>query len=326
MEYSRYQHIISRFKGKNIIIVGDIMLDVYYWGDVHRISPEAPVPIVHITNENVRIGGAGNVATNLFGLSAKPLLIGVLGEDENGNTLLKQLKDKLISTEGIIPIKDRTTTVKSRVIAKNQQMIRFDQESTTLASKFVEETVISIFNKHITKANGIILSDYSKGILTPGIISEIIQISRQHNVPVYVDPKSNDFTYFKSVHMIKPNLYEFQSVVGVWKSEKKFDILGKKLREKLDADILLVTLGAEGSNLFTKNHQQRIPTKALHVHDVSGAGDTVISTFALAELSGATGEESAILANYAAGLVCEEVGVVPITLDSLTQFVKNYLN
>ena len=326
MEYSRYQHIISRFKGKNIIIVGDIMLDVYYWGDVHRISPEAPVPIVHITNENVRIGGAGNVATNLFGLSAKPLLIGVLGEDENGNTLLKQLKDKLISTEGIIPIKDRTTTVKSRVIAKNQQMIRFDQESTTLVPKFVEETVISIFNKHITKANGIILSDYSKGILTPGIISEIIQISRQHNVPVYVDPKSNDFTYFKSVHMIKPNLYEFQSVVGEWKSEKKFDILGKKLREKLDADILLVTLGAEGSNLFTKNHQQRIPTKALHVHDVSGAGDTVISTFALAELSGATGEESAILANYAAGLVCEEVGVVPITLDSLTQFVKNYLN
>ena len=326
MEYSRYQHIISRFKGKNIIIVGDIMLDVYYWGDVHRISPEAPVPIVHITNENVRIGGAGNVATNLFGLSAKPLLIGVLGEDENGNTLLKQLKDKLISTEGIIPIKDRTTTVKSRVIAKNQQMIRFDQESTTLVPKFVEETVISIFNKHITKANGIILSDYSKGILTPGIISEIIQISRQHNVPVYVDPKSNDFTYFKSVHMIKPNLYEFQSVVGEWKSEKKFDILGKKLREKLDADILLVTLGAEGSNLFTKNHQQRIPTKALHVHDVSGAGDTVISTFALAELSGATGEESAILANYAAGLVCEEVGVVPITLDSLTQVVKNYLN
>ena len=326
MEYSRYQHIISRFKGKNIIIVGDIMLDVYYWGDVHRISPEAPVPIVHITNENVRIGGAGNVATNLFGLSAKPLLIGVLGEDENGNTLLKQLKDKLISTEGIIPIKDRTTTVKSRVIAKNQQMIRFDQESTTLVPKFVEETVISIFNKHITKANGIILSDYSKGILTPGIISEIIRISRQHNIPVYVDPKSNDFTYFKSVHMIKPNLYEFQSVVGEWKSEKKFDILGKKLRERLDADILLVTLGAEGSNLFTKNHQQRIPTKALHVHDVSGAGDTVISTFALAELSGATSEESAILANYAAGLVCEEVGVVPITLDSLTQVVKNYLN
>ncbi len=326
MEYSRYQHIISGFKGKNIIIVGDIMLDVYYWGDVHRISPEAPVPIVHITNENVRIGGAGNVATNLFGLSAKPLLIGVLGEDENGNTLLKQLKDKLISTEGIIPIKDRTTTVKSRVISKNQQMIRFDQESTTLVSKVVEETVINIFNKNITNAHGIILSDYGKGILTPGIISEIIRISRQHNIPVYVDPKSNDFTYFRSVHMIKPNLYEFQSVVGDWKSEKEFDILGKKLREKLDADILLVTLGAEGSNLFTKNQQHRIPTKALHVHDVSGAGDTVISTFALAELSGATGEESAILANYAAGLVCEEVGVVPITLDSLTQVVKNYLN
>ncbi len=326
MDYSRYQHIISGFKDKNIIIVGDIMLDVYYWGDVHRISQEAPVPVVHITDENVRAGGAGNVATNLFGLNAKPFLLGVLGEDENGNTLLKKLDDKLMPTEGIIPVKDRATTVKTRVISQNQQMMRFDKESTTLVSKSVEDKVISIFNKYITKAHGIILSDYGKGIFTPSVISEIIRISKQHNIPVYVDPKTNDFTYFRAVHMIKPNLYEFQSVVGEWRSKKEFDILGQKLREKLDVDILLVTLGADGSNLFTKDQQHKIPTKALHVHDVSGAGDTVISTFALAELSGANGEESAFLANYAAGFVCEEVGVVPITLDNLTKVVKNYLN
>ena len=134
MDNSRYLDIISGFKGKNIIIVGDIMLDVYYWGDVHRISQEAPVPIVHIDKENVRTGGAGNVSTNLFGLNANPLLIGVLGDDKNGNTLLEQLKDKSISTEGIFRVKGRTTTVKTRVFAQNQQMIRFDQESITFIS------------------------------------------------------------------------------------------------------------------------------------------------------------------------------------------------
>ena len=325
MDNSRYLDIISGFKGKNIIIVGDIMLDVYYWGDVHRISQEAPVPIVHIDKENVRAGGAGNVATNLFGLNANPLLIGVLGEDKNGNTLLEQLKDKSISTEGIFRVKGRTTTVKTRVFAQNQQMIRFDQESITFISRSVEEQVISILNRHITKAHGLILSDYGKGILTPSVISESIRISKQHNIPIYVDPKTNDFTNFRNVHMIKPNLHEFQSVVGKWKSKDEFDILGRELREKFNVDILLVTMGADGSDLFTKNQKHKIPTKALHVHDVSGAGDTVISTFALAELSGANGEESALLANYAAGFVCGEVGVVPITLDNLTKMVEYYL-
>jgi len=325
MDYSRYQKIISKFKDKNIIIVGDIMLDVYYWGDVHRISQEAPVPVVNITNENVRAGGAGNVATNLFGLNSNPFLIGVLGEDENGNTLLKELKDKVISTAGIVQVKDRSTIVKTRVIAQNQQMIRFDKESTSFVPKSVEEKVINNLKNYIKKAHGIILSDYGKGILTPTVISEIMRISKQRKVPVYVDPKINDFSSFKAVHMIKPNLFEFQSVVGEWNSKKEFDMLGQNLREKLDVDILLVTLGAEGSNLFTKEQQHKIPTKALHVHDVSGAGDTVISTFALSELSGANAEESAFMANYAAGIVCEEVGVIPIILDNLTKVVKNYL-
>ena len=325
MDYSRYQKIISKFKDKNIIIVGDIMLDVYYWGDVHRISQEAPVPVVNITNENVRAGGAGNVATNLFGLNSTPYLIGVLGEDENGNTLLKELKDKVISTAGIVQVKDRSTIVKTRVIAQNQQMIRFDKESTSFVPKSVEEKVINNLKNYIKKAHGIILSDYGKGILTPTVISEIMRISKQRKVPVYVDPKINDFSSFKAVHMIKPNLFEFQSVVGEWNSKKEFDMLGQNLREKLDVDILLVTLGAEGSNLFTKEQQHKIPTKALQVHDVSGAGDTVISTFALSELSGANAEESAFMANYAAGIVCEEVGVIPIILDNLTKVVKNYL-
>jgi len=325
MDYSRYQKIISKFKDKNIIIVGDIMLDVYYWGDVHRISQEAPVPVVNITNENVRAGGAGNVATNLFGLNSNPILIGVLGEDENGNTLLKELKDKVISTAGIVQVKDRSTIVKTRVIAQNQQMIRFDKESTSFVPKSVEEKVINNLKNYIKKAHGIILSDYGKGILTPTVISEIMRISKQRKVPVYVDPKINDFSSFKAVHMIKPNLFEFQSVVGEWNSKKEFDMLGQNLREKLDVDILLVTLGAEGSNLFTKEQQHKIPTKALQVHDVSGAGDTVISTFALSELSGANAEESAFMANYAAGIVCEEVGVIPIILDNLTKVVKNYL-
>jgi rfaE bifunctional protein kinase chain/domain len=204
-------------------------------------------------------------------------------------------------------------------------MIRFDKESTSFIPKSVEEKVINNIKNYINKAHGIILSDYGKGILTPSVISEIMRISKQRNVPVYVDPKTNNFSSFKAVHMIKPNLFEFQSVVGEWNSKKEFDMLGQNLREKLDVDILLVTLGAEGSNLFTKEQQHKIPTKALHVHDVSGAGDTVISTFALSELSGANAEESAFMANHAAGIVCEEVGVVPIVLDNLNKVVKNYL-
>ena len=326
MNNSRYLDIISGFRGKNIIIVGDIMLDVYYWGDVHRISQEAPVPIVQITKENVRAGGAGNVAKNVSGLTANPILIGVLGEDGYGTTLLEQFKDQSITTDGIIRVNDRNTTVKTRVIAQNQQMIRFDKEHTKFISKSVEQQVVNTLNKYITKAHGIILADYGKGFLTPTIISEIIGISQKHNIPIYVDPKMNDFTYFKSVHMIKPNFHEFQSVVGKWNSEEEFDIFGHELRDNLNVDILLVTLGANGSTLFIKNQKHKILTKTLQVHDVSGAGDTVISTFALAELSGANAEESALLASYAAGFVCGEVGVVPITLDNLTKMIENYHN
>jgi rfaE bifunctional protein kinase chain/domain len=326
MNSSRYRDIISGFEGKNIIVAGDIMLDVYYWGDVDRISPEAPVPIVHITKENVRSGGAGNVAMNLSGLNATPLLIGVIGEDENGHTLLKQFRDQSISCDGIFHLKNRNTTVKTRVIAQNQQMIRFDKEFTEFISKSVEENVISQFNEHIPNAHGVILADYGKGILTPTVILEIIRISKQNQIPVYVDPKSVDFNHFRNVHMLKPNLPEFQSMVGNWESKDEFNDSGVELREKLNVDILMVTLGAEGCTLFTQKHRQNIPTKALQVHDVSGAGDTVISSFALAELSGANAVESALIANYAAGYVCGEVGVVPITLDNLTQMVEYYLN
>jgi len=326
MKQNRYTELTQSFNNKNLIILGDIMLDAYYWGDADRISPEAPVPIVQIKKENFRAGGAGNVALNIKGLGSSPLLIGVVGSGKNREKLLEIFQNNYIGTDALYSSKEKKTTIKTRIIAQNQQVLRYDLESTKLISTEIEDKIIDTLRIHIKETNGLILADYGKGVLTSKIISESIQLSRENNVPIYVDPKTQDYRTFEGVYLLKPNLLEFESIVGKWKTENEFISLGHKLREKIRIKNLLVTRGAEGSTLFTKDKHYSIPTKALKVHDVSGAGDTAISTFALADLSGALIEESALLANYAAGYVCGEVGVVPITLDNLTKIANYYIS
>jgi len=326
MKQNRYTELTQSFNNKNLIILGDIMLDAYYWGEADRISPEAPVPIVQVKKENYRAGGAGNVALNIKGLGSSPLLIGVVGSGKNRDKLLEIFQNNSIGTDTLFSSKEKNTIIKTRVIAQNQQMLRFDVESTKLISTEIEDKIIDTLRLNIEDTNGLIFADYGKGVLTTKIISEAIQLSRENNVPIYVDPKTQDYRNFEGVYLLKPNLLEFESIVGKWKSENEFISLGYKLREKIGIKNLLVTRGAEGSTLFTKKQHYSIPTKALEVHDVSGAGDTAISTFALADLSGAFIEESALLANYAAGYVCGEVGVVPITLDNLTKIANYYIS
>ena len=325
MNQKYYDEITQQFCNKSLIVLGDIMLDTYFWGETNRISPEAPVPIVQITKEKFRAGGAGNVALNIMGLGSKPLLIGVLGSDKNRDKLIKIFQNSSISTDTVFSFKNRITTVKTRVIAQNQQILRYDRELTKSISTEIEDKIIDGLRIHIQNVDGLIFADYGKGVLTSRIISEAINLSIQNNIPIYVDPKTQDYRIFEGVYLLKPNLFEFESMVGKWKTEDEFIELGHKFRKKIRIKNLLVTRGAEGSILFTKDKYYSIPTKALNIHDVSGAGDTAISTFALADLSGAMIEESALLANYAAGYVCGKVGVVPITLNNLNKIVNHYL-
>jgi rfaE bifunctional protein kinase chain/domain len=326
MNLNRFLDITSGFKDKKIMVVGDLMLDVYYWGDAHRISQEAPVPIVKVEKENIRMGGAGNVTQNLFELGCHPILIGVLGCDHWGSSFMDLLNKKQILTTGLVTEKNRVTTVKTRIIAQNQQMIRMDQETTTPVPNVIENQLLLNVKNNLPNVDGIIIADYGKGTLTHRMIKEINALAQKHTKPLFIDPKKIDKFLFNSIHFIKPNSFEFHELVGDWTSNNELKLLGHNLREKWNIDTLLVTLSSDGSVLFTKDKTTFIPTKALKVHDVSGAGDTVISTFALAELSGATGEEAALMGNFAAGYVCGEVGVVSITLEKLTKMFKYHLS
>ncbi len=325
MKKNRYFDIISKFEGKKVLVVGDIMLDIYYGGDTNRISQEAPVPIVKITYDNMKIGGAGNVASNISELGAIPSLIGVLGDDIYGDKLKAILKGNNIIPDNIIFDNKRQTTVKTRIVSQGQQMIRFDQESIHNISDKIEQKVSKSIENILCDMDAVIIADYGKGVLTQSLISKIFCLSKLNNIPINVDPKFGDFNCFSHAHLLKPNVLEFQSVVGIWDTESDFIKVGNEIRKKLNLDLLLVTRGEKGCTLFDKSKSVSIPTKAIKVHDVSGAGDTVVSTFTLAELGGADGEEASFLANIAAGYVCGELGVTPVSVKNLTKSVKSYL-
>ncbi len=320
MNSKRFHVLAEQFSQKHILVIGDLMLDSYMWGETNRISPEAPVPVVSIKEITNNPGGAANVGWNIATLSANVTLAGVIGKDSHGEQLLKIMVDRGMKVEGVVEDPNYSTIVKTRVIAQNQQVVRTDFESLDGISSGAVNTVQSSIEKNIKNYDAIILADYNKGLLSEKMITSILSLSNENNIPVYVDPKKENFFAFKGVHLFKPNSVEFYQSMDSNDPEKE----SKTLREKLNADYVLVTLGAEGMLLTTEDSSYKIPTKARAVHDVSGAGDTVIATFALAELAGATPEEAATLANLAAGRVCEEVGVVPINLDLLTEILNHH--
>ncbi len=315
----RLNTLKAGFKNLKIAVIGDMMLDCYFWGDVKRISPEAPVPIVEVENEFYRFGGAANVALNILKLGGIPHPIGVIGSDNYGAIFSSLVNETGITDAGIVTDDSRPTTTKTRVIADHQHMVRIDKESKQYLNKEVQNKVYKYLETHIKELNGIILQDYNKGVLTPWLIEKIISLANKNKVLVTVDPKFNNFFLYKNVTVFKPNRKEAEDVLGIKiKNDEDISEVGQKLLEKLNAKNVLLTLGEGGIAVFEKGKtEKRMPTKARKVADVSGAGDTVISTLTMAIASGANILEASYLANYAGGLVCEEVGIVPIEIDKL---------
>lgn len=326
-----YKDLFDKFNGLQILVIGDVMLDAYVMGKVNRISPEAPVPIVSLENEDARIGGAGNVALNLLALGANPIICGVIGEDTSGDKLLNLFEKNGISTDGLVKSIARKTTVKTRVISNKQQLLRIDSESTfpLLESEEIKlnNTIQNIINQGI---DGIIFEDYNKGVLTDSVIQNTIKIAKEKDIPTAVDPKKENFLSYKGVSLFKPNLKELKEGLNLnfdFNSNKDLFEKGiEVLEEKLQNEISFITLSEYG--VFIKNQTEKyyVPAHMRSISDVSGAGDTVIAVATLCLISGASTKQIAQISNLAGGLVCEKSGVVSISKNDLLKEVSELLS
>ncbi|MBN1895014.1 D-glycero-beta-D-manno-heptose-7-phosphate kinase [bacterium] len=311
---SRLDALFKAFESKKIAVIGDLMLDKYIWGRVSRISPEAPVPVVDVVSETMRFGGAANVALNVQTLGARVIPIGVVGEDEAGRTLMQLFRDRGFPVDGVIGNAQRPTTVKTRIIAESQHVVRIDWEVKEGIPARIQKSLVRFVEDILADVDAVILEDYNKGLLVPGLIREIIDIANRSGRMTLVDPKFDHFFAFRNVTLFKPNRKEAADRLGYsLDSPEALARAGAQLLEKLDAGAVMITLGEDGMILFPRGEEPvHVPTRAMRVHDVSGAGDTVIATMAVAMTAGASLKEAATLANHAAGIVCGEVGIVPI--------------
>ena len=323
---NRLKELIEGFKKRRIAVIGDVMVDNYVWGSVSRMSPEAPVPVVEVEKETVRLGGAANVANNIKSLGGEPLLIGVVGDDANGSLLTKLLREQGCPTEGIVRDPSRPTTIKTRVIAHQQHVVRIDNEHKGDIAPSIQEQILSVLRSRIDSLDGIILEDYNKGVIVTSLIRQIIAMANEHGKVITVDPKFQNFFEYKNVSVFKPNRKEVEEALGVKiNSEEDVRKAIGTLRERLRAKNVLLTRGEHGMSLLDQEgHLEHLPTRAVHVADVSGAGDTVIATLTMAMTTGASIHESAALANFAGGVVCGEVGIVPIKPDALYSSIVSY--
>ncbi len=317
----RLTDIFRSMKGKRIAVIGDLMLDRYIWGSVSRISPEAPVPVVDMDTEQIRLGGAANVAMNIKSLGGEPLLCGVIGNDNSGRQLCEIMQDNGFSLDGIVTDLSRPTTVKTRVIAHSQHVVRIDRETKADISASIVGKLADAFQANLGSIDGVILEDYNKGVIVGDLITRLVPAARASGKLVTVDPKFNNFFAYQNVTLFKPNRKEAEEALGTrLRSRSDITDAGKTLLQRLSADNVLLTLGEEGITLFSKDGTVlQLPTKARKVADVSGAGDTVISTLTIAMTAGASIEEAAVLSNFAGGIVCGYVGIVPVTVDELFQ-------
>lgn len=310
--------VIKNFENSKILVIGDLVLDRYVWGNVSRISPEAPVPVVEVTNDDFKLGGAANVANNIIALGGRVTIAGVTGQDRAGQLLRQLLEDKGIACE--ILEDSRPTTVKTRVIAHNQQVVRFDREEKRGVSGKLMKTLMSFLRRAVHEHDAVIVSDYKKGVVSRVLIRGILEHAKQRRKLLAIDPKVGHFHFYKGAGLITPNVAEASQGSGVEiRDEKSLIRAGKALLNRLACGAVLITRGEEGMSLFEKKDITHIPTVARHVFDVTGAGDTVIASFALAYASGATLQEAAIVANHAAGIVVGEVGTAVVTPEKLRQ-------
>lgn len=318
----RIQKILTGIENHKVLVMGDLMIDEYLWGSVRRLSPEAPVPVVEIDSETVHFGGAANVALNLKALSCQPLMLGLVGQDRRGDLFYDLLRDEGMCADFIIRTSDRPTTVKTRIIGENQHLARVDREKIQYLDTDLEKLVLDKFETALSAdINAIILEDYNKGLLTKKIIDHVIKRARERDLIITVDPKFINFLEFKGVTVFKPNIKEAaRALARSIQTDEDVVRAGHDLVQIMDAKSVLLTRGSRGVSLFQPSGRaSHIGAKTRKVADVSGAGDTVISTMSAALCAAATAEEAAYLANEAAGIVCEQVGIVPIELRQLSE-------
>ncbi len=322
--------IFNKLSSIKVAVVGDVMLDTYWWGNVERISPEAPVPVVALKTKDYRIGGAGNVALNAVALNASTTLFSVIGNDVEGEQLIQLFEQGNIDTSYLIKSDDRVTTSKIRIMSRNQQMMRLDSEVTTDITTSEEDRLLLKFKEYVQKQNPsvVILEDYNKGVLSEKVITEIISICNSNNIITTVDPKRKNFFSYKGVTLFKPNLKEIKDAfnkVSVDVNEESLQQIHTELADVLQHQISLITLSEHGIFYSDKNKSSIIPTHVRNIADVSGAGDTVIAVASL--LYAATNDIglTSTIANIAGGLVCEEVGTVSINKEALVAECKKLI-
>ena len=314
--------LINGFSRLKVLIIGDLMIDSYTWGRVSRISPEAPVPVVNVIRRESRLGGAGNVVLNIASLGATAVICSVIGDDAPGRELQKIILDSNLSTEGLIVEPGRMTTVKERIIAGSQQVVRVDSETESSISSSSQKALLAYIKDSISDVDVIIFEDYDKGVLSAELIQSVISMAKENNIPTVVDPKRKNFFAYKGATLFKPNLHELRDGLGLMPTDFDADHLADTVRKfKVSQEFtgVFVTLSERGVYIDFENDQQLIPAHIRQISDVSGAGDTVISIAACVLALGGSTEQIASLANLGGGLVCESLGVVPINLALLSK-------
>ncbi|HSQ43733.1 MAG TPA: PfkB family carbohydrate kinase [Ginsengibacter sp.] len=327
IDFDKLFNDISKMK---VAVIGDVMLDTYWWGNVERISPEAPVPVVAVDRREKRIGGAGNVALNIQALGAAVAILTILGDDDDGVQLKRLLLDNKIDTRFILESKKRITTNKIRIISRNQQMMRLDAEHTEDIDETDETKLQNQIEKYILseKPDVVILEDYNKGILTKNIIENTIELCNKNNVPITVDPKRKNFFSYKNATLFKPNLHEVFTSLNLIPGEVSIELLSDihdKLKENLEHSISMITLSEKGIFYQEKSDKNIIPSHRRNIADVSGAGDTVIAVASLIYASSKNIKLATEVANIAGGIVCEEVGTAAINKERLLMECKELL-
>jgi rfaE bifunctional protein kinase chain/domain len=323
-QQAMFERILNRFGKVNVLVMGDIMMDRFIWGKVSRISPEAPVPVVLVEKETFLLGGAANVVNNIHSLGGRVLPCGVVGDDEMGQKVISELMRMGVETRGIFVEEGRQTTVKTRIVAHQQQVVRIDREAAGPPRSSTLRNLSEVVRECTKNLHGIILSDYGKGLLTKDLIRSTIRRAREAKRFVLVDPKLQNFFHYKGATVVTPNTSEASAAAGIGITDlASLKRVGKVLQRRLRCDVLVITRGEEGMAIF-EPHQEPflVPTVAREVYDVTGAGDTVIGTMALALAGGAGAKDAARLANYAAGIVVGKVGTATVTQKELIEAIR----
>jgi rfaE bifunctional protein kinase chain/domain len=330
------REIFKSFNNLNVLIIGDVMIDSYLWGKVNRISPEAPVPIVTVKNKERRLGGAANVALNIQALGANPILCSVIGVDIEGQAFMELLKTQKLSQKGILKSRDRITTVKTRIIGNNSQLLRVDEEEETDIIYTETQQLLTLISYIINhdKIDVIIFEDYNKGLINTKLISKVVELSKSKNIPTCVDPKKKNFNSYKGVSLFKPNIKELREGIKLDNYVENINEIQRAVssyRVKQKIETVLVTLAEKGVITNSRKVKEHLPAHIRSIADVSGAGDTVISVASLCRALECSDILTAAIANLSGGLVCEQIGVVPVNKEQLLEealkleFVKLFI-